>query len=229
VSRFLSRARARLAALRRDQESGAVLLEFAIVFPAQLFLTLAIMQFTLILVAHVMVQHAAFAAARAALACDVPLREGQQANPQRAAIQAAALILGTIASDDGQNDQMPPEVTSWRNRNGDVTIAQAKGAYGKTTVQLASQRTYVSAIVRHDYVLWIPVANKFFAGLSVLGIQGGNGANAASQQRGVSALRIEKSAFLSRPWLPAGAGGNVGGMHYGDPSEVAPTVPPGGP
>jgi Flp pilus assembly protein TadG len=220
VSGLLARARARLAALRRDQESGAVLLEFAIVFPAQLFLTLAIMQFTLILVAHLMVQHAAFAAARAALACDVPLHEGQPANPQRAATHAAALVLGTIASDDGQNDPAPSEVVAWRNRNGDVSLSHARGAYGKTTVQLASQQTYVSALVTHDYVLWIPVANKFFAGLSVLGIQGasgGNTANPASQQRGVSALRIAKSCFLSRPWQPASGGGHNAPVVPGGP------------
>lgn len=222
---FLARVRARLKQLHRDQESGAALLEFAIVFPSQLFLTLAIMQFTLIIVAHVMVQHAAFAAARAAVACDVPLQQGQKADPQTAARHAAATVLGTIASDDGNNDPTPADAISWKSSGGGtVTLAHAQGAYGKTTVTLDSGATHVSALVRHDYVLWIPVANKFFAGLTVFGIEGG-GVNPASTQRGVSAMRIEKSAFISRPWTPANGALGVGG-EVAHPTDV---TPPGGP
>ena len=85
------RLRARLRRVH-DDESGAVMTEFAIAFPAQLFVTLAIMQFALILVAHVLVEHAAFAGARAALVADVA-----GVNPHDRALSAACFVLNPIA------------------------------------------------------------------------------------------------------------------------------------
>ena len=55
-----------------ERERGQAMVEFAIVFPIQLFLTLAMMQLAHFMIAKLVVNHAAYASARAALV----IREG---------------------------------------------------------------------------------------------------------------------------------------------------------
>src|SRR5437588_7738655 len=71
--KYLQRFRRAARRLHDEQEAGVAMTEFAIAFPFQFFATLALMQFSLLMIGHVLTQHAAFAAARAGLVADVPL------------------------------------------------------------------------------------------------------------------------------------------------------------
>jgi hypothetical protein len=202
--------RARLRGAHED-ESGMVMTEFAIAFPAQLFVTLAIMQFALILVAHVFVEHAAFAGARAALVADVPLSGGAstgsnvQALEQAAAMRAACFVLNPIApgSDivSGSGASNPSAI---HFASGD----RSAGAFAQTKVTCTDQDGYIAVTVQHDYVMQIPMVNHWFALANPKSFWYGPGADNASgksaynqaSQNGYTCLRIVKNVFLPRPW-----------------------------
>jgi Flp pilus assembly protein TadG len=226
---MLASLKQKLERLRRDDESGAAMLEFAIVFPAQLLFTLGIIQLSLILMAEAMVNHAAFAAARAALVADVPLRPGAaidattQARARlTAARHAAAYILSTIADNIGNEQAGVPAQgaqLTWNTQKGPAGIAAAEGAYGKTkvTIMPTPQREgYVAVKVQHDFVLVIPVVCHLFARLPGF-VNPGDQQDPAVLATGVAAMRIIRVGFVGRPWLPAtdlttavdGAGGDV--------------------
>jgi hypothetical protein len=165
-----------LKRVHENNESGATLLEFAIAFPPQLFVTLALMQFSLLLVGHVFVQHAAFAGARAALTADVPTSKTAGASPdakkdmQKAAEKAAWFVLNPIAASD------------------DELLVNA------------------GVVVSHDFALVMPVVNHWFAraagqrGSFFVGPDDPGDYNAESKKHKVTVLKIEKSAFIPRPW-----------------------------
>jgi hypothetical protein len=92
-------------ALHRD-ESGAAMVEFVLVFPIQLFLSLAILQFAFVAKAHIIVEQAAFAGARAGAVADCALPGGHtdvagwRSLGKQAAERAAARLLGVVTSGD---------------------------------------------------------------------------------------------------------------------------------
>ena len=103
MKRILRWFRTTARRLHDEEESGVAMTEFAIAFPLQFFATLAIMQFSLLLIGHVLTQHAAFAAARAALVADIPAEGAQTANvnqmrqqQNQEAKRAAAYVLMAV-------------------------------------------------------------------------------------------------------------------------------------
>jgi hypothetical protein len=180
-------------ATARDRESGVALLEFAVVFPAQLFLTLAIMQLSLLIVGHVLVQHAAFAAARASLVQDVPPPGSGSgggggrvtSQMQTAAEHAAAVVLVPISPPDSEMQSAPgvleggttrtfkatPTDLSWPTSGGGTfQINRQRGAYALSQVLLdenipngVSSPDYSAAQVSFDFPLVIPVVGRWFA------------------------------------------------------------------
>lgn len=213
--------RAHARRLHEEQESGVAMTEFAIAFPLQLFVTLAIMQFSLILIGHVLTQQAAFAAARSALVYDVP-RDGAQNGGQVAADmsgqakRAAAYVLMPLC----------PTNSEWAGFGGPATPANGaiqlgtddrsiaafqlvRGANGGPIITTGPNDDYVGAAVEFEMVLTIPVVNHWFAKIGVGGNPGefwygpNNGAagyNAASNARKITVLTMMHSAFLPRPW-----------------------------
>ncbi|HZU96138.1 MAG TPA: TadE family protein [Planctomycetota bacterium] len=206
--RLVPRLRAAAKRMHDEQESGVAMTEFAIAFPLQFFVTLAVMQFSLILVGHVMVQQAAFAGARAVLVADVPLQAGN-ASPgaeDAAAKRAACFVLNPIATPDSSLQGGGSAAGDAIHVSGDD---RQNGAYALTRVTVSCRssddQNYVGVYVEHDFLLVIPVVNHWFAKLANPGEfwygPTGNGAyNSASQNSGLTCLTLRKSAFLPKPW-----------------------------
>ena len=161
---------------RQGRHDGQVMVEFAIVFPLQLFLVAGIMQYSLIVVAHVMTNHAAFMAARAALVADdvAALKElgvtleasGGGSSPdaleQTYAEEAAWTVIATVAGSSGVSNASGNGVFMYPGLGGMPRRAAAKK---KTEVEFVEPRDgdVITVRVTHDYELVIPVAGSFFA------------------------------------------------------------------
>lgn len=206
-------------ALHEDQ-GGQAMVEFVLVFPIQLLLSLTIVQFAFLAHAHVVVGHAAFMGARAAAVADDGLMQGL--NQQDAARREAARILSVLTSGEPPGGDGGARVPSggelrWQAEGGGHQVAPARQAEAyahlEVDVQPEVDDGYVSCLVTFDYPLQIPVANHFFARL---GRGGGGGAfffgregayNTASQARGETVFQIRRVGFISTPWTkPVGGG-----------------------
>jgi len=220
-SKLFERIRKAAKRLHDEQESGVAMTEFAIAFPLQFFVTLALMQFSLLLIGHVLTEQAAFGAARAALVWDVP-QDGQTNATQQQIAQkqgdeakrAACYVIMAVCPKN--ND---PEYSSFPNSPANAIAFKgaddsSNAAWALTNVQITTgpNENYVGALVEFDFPLIIPVVNHWFAKLGPDGAgnpgqfwygpntNGRNTYNSASQQRGVTVYRLRKSAFLPRPW-----------------------------
>jgi Flp pilus assembly protein TadG len=163
-----------------DSESGQGLVEFVIVFPVQLFVILAIMQFALLCVGHLVVQHAAFVAARAALVADTMVSDasnptGSPGMSARVAAEEAARIVCAAVTQEEDAEPIPAP-RSWRTDS----INRANTTAMRVTVSVEEQ--YVGAVVEYDFQLFIPVARFLFA----------------DGPRSYQVLR--KAAYLAKPW-----------------------------
>ena len=200
----------RLIQLDKDSESGAAMVEFVMVFPFQLVLTLAILQFAFIAHAHIVTYQAAAMGARAAVVAD-----GMEGYSQRdAALRVVARTVATLASGETRTPGTPTaggrlEWTSQGGKHG-FSDAQQAETYGHLRVdinppnpQTQSQRGYLACDVHYDYVMWIPVANHIFAG--GMGFWWGNGAgyDAVSQTRRMTVFRVHRVGFAAIPWAEA--------------------------
>jgi hypothetical protein len=199
--------------LHEEQESGVAMTEFAIAFPLQFFATLAIMQFALLMVGHVLTEHAAFAAARAALVADVPgegstnATQQQMKNQQQAEAKRAAcyIVMAVCPSNTEFGSAPPPNAIQFNG--GDDSSAAAYKLTNDNIVTTNADDNYVGAYLEFDFPLVIPVVNHWFAKL-----QGGTpgefwygpnttgGYNAASNAHQFTCYRIFKSAFVPKPW-----------------------------
>lgn len=208
-----------------DSEGGAALVEFAVVFPAQLFVTLALMQLSLMIVGHILVGHAAWAAARAAVVRDVPLSSGGPSGRQaqtEAARDAAALILAPISPPDAELDstvtvtnaptsELPANLDNKlkypsQGKDGSFDISRKKGAYSLATIELepgdvTGQDVYCVR-VRFQFPLVIPVVNRWFASGAEYLLYG---VAPGTQVPGIvgtdyPTLSITKTGFVPCPW-----------------------------
>jgi hypothetical protein len=210
------RIRKAVRRLHDEEESGVAMTEFAIAFPLQFFITLALMQFSLLLVGHVLTQHAAFGAARAALVADVPLPGNLTPNPNtmkaqqnQQAKRAACYILMVVCprSNDGEWSKVATAAPGAIQFKDDDRSAVAYGLTNANMVTTGPDDDHVGALVEFDFPLQIPVVNHWFAKL-----QGGNpgrflydtnvgtGYSAAANTRGRTVYRIQKSSFIPKPW-----------------------------
>jgi len=142
--------------LYRDAESGQAMLEFVLVFPVQLLITLGIIQFALMKTGQITVNHAAFAAARAVLVADSAGRSGggAQADAEDAARIVMSAVAGTTRSRAGGRSY---DIPGWGK------LHRSYAASEKTRVQIFSQEGDVAVEVSHDFELSVPVINDFFA------------------------------------------------------------------
>ncbi len=136
------------------------MVEFAIVFPVQMFLTLAIIQLSHIFVAKLVVNHAAFSAARAALVVKegVILGESWQQRAEAEANNAAALVCAPItgvSDNDGSTNLIT--IPGWDPNNNDE-VRRSDISLHKTRVTIEETfdeqgRVRVVANVEHDFEL----------------------------------------------------------------------------
>ena len=208
-----------------EEESGVAMTEFAIAFPLQFFVTLALMQFSLLMIGHVLTQHAAFAAARAALVADIPDQTMTNQNPnqmraqqQRAAKRAACYVVMAVCPLDSDPDFRPTPAPTGQDgaiafqgpgKSSDAAWALVSGPSGNDNQMVTTDANdeYVGAFIEFDFPLIIPVVNHWFAKIQAgtsgefwYGPKKGTAYNQASNKQKMSCYRIAKSAFVAKPW-----------------------------
>ncbi len=218
--KLLDRLRAHARRLHAEQESGVALTEFAIAFPAQLFLTLGIMQLSLIIIGTVLTEQASFAAARAAIVADVP-KDGAtgtvnqttiDAQVQAQAQKAAAYVLMPLCPTNAEYTSLGGTKTAPVDAIHFAKNDSSNAAYDLTKVTLTRTNPgdrYVGVEVDFDMPLIIPVVNHWFAKIGNGGTpgefwygpnNGKMGYNSESQKRKITCLTISYGAVLPRPW-----------------------------
>lgn len=215
---MIDRLRNLLSGLHRD-ESGAAMVEFVVVFPIQLFLSLSILQFAFVAHAHLVVEQAAFMGARAGAVADCEVDGGHtdvagwRAAGKRAAEKVAARTVGVLTSGESPAAGSPPSTQALEWQQGDggkrgFTGARQQEAFAHLDVKFEPypDERYVSCEVTYDYTMMIPVANHFFARTQKV-FWGGpiSGADYAepSRQRGKTVFRIKRVSFIPTPWTAA--------------------------
>jgi Flp pilus assembly protein TadG len=148
---------------RSGGERGQALVEYAIVFPLQLMMTLAIIQLAQIFVAKQVVEYAAFCGARAQL---VGLSTGEQ--------NTAALIpisgVCAASSSDGASGILNPFSFDSNPNNPPVPLSGSGTALADTSFP-APQNTLpgVAFSVALNYELRVPVGNAVLYSLGSVG------------------------------------------------------------
>ncbi|MBX3471297.1 MAG: pilus assembly protein [Planctomycetes bacterium] len=205
-----------------EDEGGQAMVEFVLVFPIQLLLTLCVIQFAFIAHAHLVVEQAAFLGARAGAVADVGqggfTDEGAwRAAGTKAARRVAARTCAVLTSSMGVSDaplldQDDRAAMRWSSAEGgsvgfsDVRVQEAfKHLDVKFTPR--PQQGYVACEVTYDYTMMIPVANHLFARTQIvfqlnLGGQG-NAYGAPSQERQRTVYRVRQASFIPTPWTRA--------------------------
>jgi len=136
--------------------TGQAMVEFAIVFPVQLFLTLALLQLAHIFVGKLVVNHAAFTAARAALVKpdDVTWNDWIQDEVTPAATMVCAPVTGVSDAPMTPNTVTIP---GWDPAEQDELarsgIAEVKTRVAVSEAQDSEGHWYVTADVEHDFEL----------------------------------------------------------------------------
>ncbi|MCA8921605.1 MAG: pilus assembly protein [Planctomycetes bacterium] len=201
--------------LDRDRESGAAMIEFVIVFPIQLTLTLLIMQFALLAHAHTVVQQAAFMGARAAAVSDGFDSAG--AVPELAARRIAARTLVVLTNSDGAKAPNVPAGSAdvptdlqWSGKSAPFSAGRTNQAYTHLNVEVAHSQHLVRCLVEYDYVMTIPVANRILSRKlftnGFLFLMSGD-FNDASIQRTRPCYRIQRIGYIPTPWTENGLTG----------------------
>jgi hypothetical protein len=139
-------------------EDGQALTEFAILFPFQYLLIGGIIQMCLIFHAHIVVNQAAFKAARAAIVCD----EFEDANGRTEKVKRAAVALcSAIAGKKGVNGGDLIRYPGTGNK-GTLGRSGASAAKTKVKIQYDSERKALLAVVQHELELHVPVVRQIF-------------------------------------------------------------------
>lgn len=216
----MSRLRALLGGpgrLHRD-ESGQAMVEFVLVFPIQLVLSLCVLQFAFIAHASLVVEQAAFMGARAAAVADAGLERGfldsgwrpaaNKAAKRVAARTCAVLTSAAPPASPATIDDEDRRAMRWfgEGRGHELGDARVQEAFKHIDVQVLPRPDdgYVGCVVTYDYVMVIPVANHIFAQAQMkfgLGtIADGDPYNGPSQQRQRTCFRVQQVSFISTPW-----------------------------
>jgi Flp pilus assembly protein TadG len=130
------------------QESGVVLVEYAIAIPFLLFIAFGLLQLAMLFVADSVMQYAAFAAARSELVRGVNdhNNEALDVSPQRAAEMVTSLISY------GEGEAEPILIPGWG------TLAKSSYAQEHTTVTIEERDDDAfEAVVRFEYTLLFPM------------------------------------------------------------------------
>ena len=196
----------RFKGLIRETDTGQAMVEFVIVFPVQFLVILAVIQLSLLYIAHIVVNHAAFSAARAVLVFD----ERGGGNAQKEAEDAARIVCSSIAGTSTKQEGGG----RWVTVPGWGKLLRSKGASEKTQVQIFSRDKQIVVEVTHDYELEIPVINYFFAypWEGFLGGWSGNRGDypgymnneALERKYGAPHIQIHESCYMYKPWQSEG-------------------------
>jgi Flp pilus assembly protein TadG len=198
-----------LSGLRRvhEDEEGAALVEFVLVFPIQLALTMTVIQFALVLYAHIVVYQAATLGARAAAVADLmPGISAEAAASRVVARQVAALTPLRPAGTFSTAGAVRPS-----GADGDLRWQNDSGSHGYSTQRqdeaynLLARAVTINAVpnppgvfacdVAFDYVMIIPVGAQFIAEFNAL-------VTATSVRRGSQAtFPVHRVGFFVAPWL----------------------------
>lgn len=204
MKRILERASASARRVHSDEE-GAALVEFVIIFPMQLMLTLVIIQYALLVHATLVVTQAAQRGARAAAVSD--LADG--VNLQTSAVRAVARTVAAItpveaAGSFTQIGNVPNPGAAgklqWQGSGG-IPPEREQEAYAllrRVDVQRQTSgpdHGLVSVAVEFDYVMVIPVGGRTIALLN-------QAAGASSGDRGgIPTFTVKRAGFFMAPWL----------------------------
>jgi Flp pilus assembly protein TadG len=137
------------------EERGQVIVEFALIFPIQLFMTLAMLQLSHMYMTKITVNHAAFVAARAALV--VPQSATWTTDAAKEAKAAATMIIAPIAGTRETSTTDSVDIPGWNSSSGNK-LERHGAADEKTrvTIALAPNTTTgpdIVATVEHDFEL----------------------------------------------------------------------------
>lgn len=166
-------------------------MEYAIVFPLQLMLTLAIIQLAHLFIAKHVIEYGAFCGARAAL---VGLSDDE-------ARTAAAVPISTISGSAADPLSEPITVPGWGPLAGSAAaLERTGGGYGDFRItrdtEPSSNCPIVVCELTHWYKLVVPVGNTivYRLGHSVVGMEDLDRVN------GQSFLQVKGSCTLAYPW-----------------------------
>ena len=164
------------------RERGQAVVEYAIVFPVQLMLTLAIIQLAHIFVAKQVLEYAAFCGARAALV---------DADYERAAYIPISAIAGTSGVSSSDDITLP----GWG------TLRKSGAAEQKTEVIVEDRDEHGSRVARceieHEYELQVPMGNYAAYQLGDVFLSSERMSLAFGD---VPHLRMKASCTLAQPW-----------------------------
>jgi Flp pilus assembly protein TadG len=176
-----------------DDQSGQAIVEYAIIFPIQLLLTLCIIQLALLFVATHVVNYAAFCAAEAERVRN-PGRAEEAAWPQ----EAAYIALTRIAGPTGVAAPDTLHLPGW----GDIPNYGA--AKQKTTVNITLnspvQPPPVSVEVIHKYELRVPIADWVTYGTTKYVLGQILPVAETDSSFGAPHIAIKGQCTLAKPW-----------------------------
>ncbi|MDA0837992.1 MAG: pilus assembly protein [Planctomycetota bacterium] len=137
------------------EERGQVIVEFALIFPIQLFMTLAMLQLSHMYMTKLTVNHAAFVAARAAVV--VPESNNWISDAQQEAMAAATMIIAPLAGTRETTTTDTVDIPGWNSRSGN-RLERHGAAEDKTRVTIARTPNQNSgpdivATVEYDFEL----------------------------------------------------------------------------
>jgi Flp pilus assembly protein TadG len=179
----------RLRRLNEDSESGQAMVEFVLVFPMQLLLTVGIIQFAFIAHAYMVVGQAAFMGARAAAVADVNGMSPQAAAKRQVARTVALLTTGSAGVAGGT---IPAdgklEWTASVGRYG-FNDDRAREAYRLlNTIGIDDgDGEYWSCDVTFNYVVLVPMVIPIGSGMLEPGT-------------GRPTFRIQRVGYVATPW-----------------------------
>lgn len=185
----------KLASLGRD-ESGVIMLETVLVFPIQLFLTLAIIQLALVWSASNIVNYAAFQAARTGM---VHIRGNTITDDAHdKAYSAAVAVTSCIANPASKGSA--PNVTELRTMHHTYYLSKdsiggldlSLGFESGSSFNLAVDDNVVTAAVRYYFPMTVPVVG----GMLALGVK-----ETKVSSTGLKYIPIEQVARLPKPWV----------------------------
>lgn len=166
-------------------DHGAVMVEFAVVFPWILLLTLAIIQLALIFVGKIVVTYAAFAATRAEMVNDddfVTVNDEAKVSPELAAEIVCSRIAGRTVK-PGTRIPQPIQVPGW----GNLHASEYSILKTSATVISSGRPGDVTVKVVHDFELVIPFANHMFK-------------DESSDEYDFPHLKLTETWTMYRPW-----------------------------
>lgn len=181
----------------RAPQSGQAIVEYAIVFPLQLMLTLGIVQMAQLFVAKQVLEYGAYCGARSALTDMSQDPAKVEENAKRAVLVPVSRITGA----GGVGSDASIIIPGWGGLVNSIAAEQ------KTQVTITNDGEGSHAVIRcdvnHDYELTVPIGGELVYrlgdfGLSVPGFSADKFFDANGN--GIPHLQMTTSCVLAHPW-----------------------------